>query len=62
MTLVVKCVICGIPIEHPKMNQSICGGDSCKRNYQVYLVRKNRQKAKDYKLLKIKKDKRIKTK
>jgi len=57
----VRCVICEKQILNPTCATNTCGTDECKTKYQRYLVwrkREDNKKAKDYKLLKIKKTKR----
>jgi hypothetical protein len=58
MSLVVKCVICDGIIEHALINQLICRKKECQHDYQRFLIWNKRRKAKDYKVLKIKKTKR----
>jgi len=55
MTLVVKCVICNQPIKNPGCLQSTCKGIECQKKYQRYLIalQRAREKAKDYKEVKI---------
>ena len=65
MTLIVKCVICEKQITKPTCEQLTCREKECQTTYQKYLVWHKRQKdkkAKDYKVVKIKKNKRETTK
>ena len=60
MTLIVNCAICEKQIEKPMCSQLICKNKECQITYQRFLVwqrRENLRKAKDYKVLKIIKNK-----